>query len=94
MYWNYRIIKDCDGCFGVHEVYYNEKNEPWGATETPITFRCSKDEEPRIVIANALKKALKDIKNKKVPILNYDMKFSKSDWDEEIEEIIKKSKKN
>lgn len=41
MSWNYRILaqKDGDGLYlQVHEVYYNEENEPTSCTINPITI--------------------------------------------------------
>jgi hypothetical protein len=43
-HWNYRIIKQVgqDGMnsFGIHEVYYNDKNEIQGFTEESIVPAC------------------------------------------------------
>lgn len=49
-YWIYQIVKYRDGSgFGLHEVYYNGDDEPWGMTEKPETLRigpCTADDDP------------------------------------------------
>ncbi len=35
-HWTYQIVKYKDGSgFGLHEVFYNDDEEPWGRTDDP-----------------------------------------------------------
>ena len=39
MIWNYRVVRkasDNEEYFGIHEVFYNEKKEPYMVTMEPI----------------------------------------------------------
>ena len=41
MSWNYRIVEYRDGSgFGLHEVFYDDKGQPWSMTEQPASFAC------------------------------------------------------
>jgi len=63
--WNYRAIKDKDGCISVHEVYYDDDGNIISWTTNPITFvsMVSLDE-----LTEDMERAINDIK--KYPILN------------------------
>lgn len=64
MSWNYRIIKhdkDAEVWYGLHEVYYDDKDNVDTWTEDPVDFSCYEDEgESGIVkgLAMALSDAL------------------------------------
>ena len=59
MSWNYRIVKykDHPGCYGLHEVFYDKKDRPWGMTKLPIDFTTDGGPEE---IHKALSMALRD----------------------------------
>ena len=69
MTWNYRIIRyrDKDHGLGLHEVYYNDDEEPTSMTEAPITFVCD-EEEGKMGMLDSLSKAFADCYRH--PILN------------------------
>jgi hypothetical protein len=69
MSWNYRIVKyrRKGAGYGLHEVYYDEKGQPWGMTTEPATFVCDDGEEPRAAIYGALLMA--QVGARKRPIL-------------------------
>lgn len=50
-HWNYRIVKYKDGTgYGLHEVYYDDKELAWSMTKHPISFSCDEEEGPDGVI--------------------------------------------
>lgn len=61
-HWNYRLVKRLDGGYGLHEVYYNAKGEPWAMTDNPI-FYADAEGGPQEII-DALEMALSDAKNR------------------------------
>lgn len=77
MTWNYRIVKykNAPG-WGVHEVYYNENQEPFAMTEEPCRFYS--DDSVRD-LQKALKLAYDDaIKH---PVLYEPEKWAKDDFE-------------
>jgi hypothetical protein len=38
-----RIIKYRDGNFGLHEVHYDDQDQPTAVTENPVRFGCDAD---------------------------------------------------
>lgn len=40
MGWNYRLLKYNDDEYGLHEVYYDDKNKPVSCTKDPL-FVCN-----------------------------------------------------
>jgi len=65
MSWNYRIIRYHDGTFGLHEVYYDKANQPWGMTKHPCRFLTDRDPDDLI---KSLEMAAKDARER--PILD------------------------
>ena len=67
MSWNYRIVKYPGefGGFGLHEVYYDNKGQPWGMTTEPAGFIADLDQEPKEII-KMLKMAIKDTRKRGV----------------------------
>lgn len=71
-HWNYRIVKYRPGvkvapgasedCYGLHEVYYNSKGEPWAMTSDPRGFIGETPEE----LIDALNMALRDAQERPV----------------------------
>lgn len=58
MIWNYRIIEN-NGCFSIHEAYYNDAGEITAVTEEPIAVGGETLDELRkdmAYYANALNK--------------------------------------
>lgn len=45
-YWNHRIVHYRAGGFGIHEVYYDDQDRPWGMTEHATGFAVFEDESP------------------------------------------------
>lgn len=65
MTWNYRIIHYQNGDFGLHEVYYDEKEKPTAITRTPVQFVCNA-EEGHEGIVKSLRIALYDAEHRPV----------------------------
>ena len=65
-HWNYRLVqyKDDQG-FGLHEVYYDDADQPWGRTDGPATFGCDSEEGPEGII-KSLEMALNDAKTRSI----------------------------
>ena len=60
MTWNNRIVKYRDGSgYGLHEVFYDENNQPWAMTENPISFVVGIEEGPQGV-TDSLFRAIRD----------------------------------
>jgi hypothetical protein len=66
MTWNYRIVKYLDGSgYGLHEVHYDKRGEPWGMTDEPCCF-VSDTEEGAAGIWAALATARNDAQQRGV----------------------------
>jgi hypothetical protein len=65
MSWNYRIVKRCDGSYGLHEVFYDDASAPRAMTERPIHFETNAEEGPAGIVAS-LEMALKDARERPV----------------------------
>jgi hypothetical protein len=64
-HWNYRIIRYKNGAFGLHEVYYNDDDEPVMKTDQPTTFGSDEDEGVE-GITSMLERALNDARERPV----------------------------
>ncbi len=61
MSWNYRVMKETDGCLGIHEVYYNDvTGKPEGWTERAFVIGDDLD-ELRSALAMMLAALEKDV---------------------------------
>lgn len=51
MYWNHRVMRTVDDqgdvTYGIHEVYYNAKDEPEGWTQDPVPLMADTEEDLR-----------------------------------------------
>lgn len=57
MTWNYRIIRDKDGVYGIHEVYYKKgKIDMWSDAMTPLGESIDELKEDLDMMAEAFKK--------------------------------------
>lgn len=67
MGWNYRVVKNNRGEFGIHEAYYNKKGDkkPHSITSTPVDVYSSESLDGLKWVIKHMKKALDK------PILNY-----------------------
>jgi hypothetical protein len=77
MPWEYRIIKRTNGeetWYAIYEVYYNKKKEIYAISKNPNWPLGSNLDE----LEDSLKMFMKALKK---PILDYNMEFSKPDWD-------------
>ncbi|MCK5602735.1 hypothetical protein KAR91_12720 [Candidatus Pacearchaeota archaeon] len=58
-YWIYQIVQYRDGSgFGLHEVFYNGDEEPWGRTDDPEVLRHGPGTEDDPVTAEGLKRKM------------------------------------
>ena len=65
MSWNYRVIKNAEQQFSIHEVYYDEEGKPHSMTVDPVsafgeTLEELKDDS--LLISVALTKPVLDVK--------------------------------
>ncbi len=59
-HWTYQIVKYKDGSgFGLHEVFYNDDEEPWGRTDDPeVLNHLGPDIDDEPVTAEGLKRSM------------------------------------
>ena len=66
--WNYRVMRtvvDDEVMYGIHEVYYNEKDQPESWTQDPVSPLVDSEEELKDVLrlmSEALDKPVLDKK--------------------------------
>jgi len=63
MTWNYRIVKYRNGSgYGLHEVFYDDRDRPITMTDDPIGFAAEPEEGPEGVV-ESLRMALRAVEN-------------------------------